>query len=334
MLQRLAEWQRGGIRFLYSRGWSFADIAREVGCDRRTVARWAHRHSLHDNPRSGRKPLLSSAQLDFMVKQMSGKKHYGTRKMTEEFHRLGFRISRRTTQRATHRADLRGFVMQRRPLLTPAMVKKRLKFAKDHLQQDLRQVVFSDEKSYNGFFVQNRHNDIVYARSSSEVPFARTFKYPPFQKAVLFMSRKKVSRPFFYTGKLTSSLYIQALKASGLADTPKAFVQHGNVLLFHDGDSAHTAKATQAFLAEKGIEVVHPDAWPANSPDLNPIENLQSWLGDMVCEQEPESADDVKRAVRSAVDSVPRSMPRSLIDSFPDRLHNVIAAKGGNTKHY
>ncbi len=53
--------------------------------------------------------------------------------------------------------------------------------------------------------------------------------------------------------------------------------------LFKDADfifqqdvvPAHTAKSTKSWLNGHGVGVLD---WPANSPDLNPIENLRSRL--------------------------------------------------------
>jgi transposase len=45
----------------------------------------------------------------------------------------------------------------------------------------------------------------------------------------------------------------------------------GHGVLMQDGASCHTAQATKQALHERAIRLLW---WPANSPDLNPIENL------------------------------------------------------------
>ncbi len=43
-----------------------------------------------------------------------------------------------------------------------------------------------------------------------------------------------------------------------------------------DGAPAHTSKATKSYLEASNIELLRP--WPAQSPDLSPIENAWALL--------------------------------------------------------
>ena len=65
-----------------------------------------------------------------------------------------------------------------------------------------------------------------------------------------------------------------------------------------DGASSHTSASTRAFLASKGVNVL-PE-WPANSPDLNPVEHCWAWLASQLVGQAFGSEDELEAAIRAA----------------------------------
>ncbi len=66
---------------------------------------------------------------------------------------------------------------------------------------------------------------------------------------------------------------------------------------------AHTAKGTKSWFNDHGVTVLH---WPANSPDLNPIENLWGIVKRKMRDTRPNNADDLKAAIK-ATSAVPQT---------------------------
>ncbi len=94
---------------------------------------------------------------------------------------------------------------------------------------------------------------------------------------------------------------------------------------------AHTAKGTKSWFNDHGVTVLD---WPANSPDLNPIENLWGIVKRKMRDTRPNNADDLKAAIKATWASIPPQQCHKLITSMPRRIEAVIKAKGAPTKYW
>ncbi len=87
---------------------------------------------------------------------------------------------------------------------------------------------------------------------------------------------------------------------------------------------AHTAKGTKSWFNDHGVTVLD---WPANSPDLNPIENLSGIVKRKMRDTRPNNADELKATVKETWASIPPQQCHKLITSMPRRIEAVIKQK-------
>jgi len=104
-----------------------------------------------------------------------------------------------------------------------------------------------------------------------------------------------------------------------------------NAFLMEDGASIHRARVSKAWREEHSIKSF---MWPAQSPDLNPIENVWSLLKNAVHYRRirPRSVNDMMVALNEEWRNISKDYLKKLIDGMPSRIKAVIENKGGSTR--
>jgi len=131
---------------------------------------------------------------------------------------------------------------------------------------------------------------------------------------------------------LDSETYIQILEDELQSTIQEYFPRGKPSVLQQDGASVHKSKVVQRYFREKMITVLD---WPAQSPDLNPIENLWAELKKRIATRRGDitSKEALWEAIEAEWEATPKSFLENLIDSMPNRIEAVIKAKGGPTKY-
>lgn len=97
-----------------------------------------------------------------------------------------------------------------------------------------------------------------------------------------------------------------------------------------DNDPKHVAKATKEWFTNNGVALLE---WPAQSPDLNPIENLWKQVKDVVGTTNPKNKKELWQSVRMAWESISLEACQRLVDSMPKRMSGIIKNKGHAIKY-
>ena len=106
-------------------------------------------------------------------------------------------------------------------------------------------------------------------------------------------------------------------------------------VLQQDGDRAHgdADQVVAQWNRQHTQKVTLLESWPANSPDLNPIENLWAYVQARVDARACSTFDSFRKAVEEEMAAVPANVLGKLVSSMGNRLAETIKLGGGMTKY-
>ncbi len=205
---------------------------------------------------------------------------------------------------------------------------RRLTWAKEKKNWTVAQwskVLFSDESKFCISFV-NKGPRVQRKGGEAHSPSCLTSSVKFLQSVMIWgaMSSFGVGSLCFLKTNVTAPVYHYILEQFMLPYADKLF-KDADFIFQQDLAPAHTAKSTKSWLNDHGVGVLD---WPANSPDLNPIENLWSIVKRKMRNKRPKNADELKATVKETWASIPPQQCHKLITSMPCRIEAVIKEKG------
>lgn len=134
---------------------------------------------------------------------------------------------------------------------------------------------------------------------------------------------------FMRAGKRTATDYVDVVYNGPLL--PMLSKIDGAILM-DDGASIHRSKVPKEWRELHKLEKLD---WLAQSPDLNPIENIWKQMKDHVQnrKQRVKNVEEMEVDISESWKAVDIQRVRSLIATFRLRLKAVIKAKGGSTRY-
>ncbi|GFW08315.1 transposable element Tcb2 transposase [Trichonephila clavipes] len=94
-----------------------------------------------------------------------------------------------------------------------------------------------------------------------------------------------------------------------------------------DNARPHRANLVDEFLESEDIKRI---PWPANSPDLNPIENLWDYLGRSIARRHPppREVNGLKTALLEEWSLIPQTVINNVISSLKTRCDMCVRVRG------
>lgn len=307
-------------------------IAQQLGVSDRSVRRWIKRkrdgESLEDHPRPGRPS--KTPQLEKAVKAaLKSRKHGSVRRVAAKVSDELQDISKSTVHRMAQ-ALLDYRASPSKPLLTPRHKEARLEFARTNIRRRHAfwdRVVFTDEKIFLLFGGPRK----VWVDKGQTPPPRRTVKHPPHIMVHGAISGLGLVSLVRVEGKLNAA-QLQRILAQELA--PAAEELLGDDWVFQQDSTehgVHGAKSVRDWLENNVPAYLRP--WPAQSPDLNPIEHVWAKLSTEVDRRAATSVEELWQVVQEEWQKLQLDFLQSLTQSMPRRLRAVLDAEGDVTKY-
>ena len=279
-MPRLNNYERNQVIEMQNAGMSATNASQHFGCTRKTIERLRRRFratgKVADRPRSGRSRVATSVHDRYIVLQ-----HLCNRRLTAAATGRQYGIHPQTVRNQLRQnvQPIRAYRPYFGQILTRRHQTARRDWCLRHLhfrRADWDLILFFDECRFNLSHADGRER--VYRRRGERFADACIIQRGRFGGGSVLvwggMMGGNKTGLFVTNGNINAQTYTNDF----LSVEALPFIQfHGqNVTFMHDNVRPHSAVITRQFLATNNVNVLD---WPANSPDLNPKEQVLDELG-------------------------------------------------------
>lgn len=327
------------VNFHLKQKWSYRKIADYLECSVKMVFNALAHFKLHgtsDNVPRKLRPRKTTVQEDrLMLRLAKADPFKGSNVIRKEvFSEDDPRhVSTKLVRRRLVEGKLLGRIARKVPLLTRQHRENRLAFARKYSIWTIHQwkkVLFSDETKINLInsdgkrYVRRPINEALnnkYTKKTVKHGGGNVMVWGCFSGYGIGPVRK-------IEGQMDQYQYKKILEETMIPHSEENLPV--TWIFQHDNDPKHTARSVKAFLTEQSVTVLE---WPANSPDLNPIENLWHTIKTKLSQNHITNIHGLYSAFENAWRSIPVETCNKLVESMPRRCKAVIDNRGYPTKY-
>jgi transposase len=234
--------------------------------------------------------------------------------------------------------QVKAYVQQKKPGLTKDQVAARYQFAKDHLSwtvEDWKNVMFSDETVISRigsfgrkFYYKRQCNKKIMPHHIKKTKQGGGGKIMIWGCITYF----GVGDACWLQGGVDAEAYVNVLKDYVLSSRDWYEMDQDKFVFQQDNAAVHTAGIVKNYVKRSNIKTM---IWPANSPDLNPIENVWAFMKRKLDQypEPPKSLEELWERAQDVWTNIDENFLRELYESMPRRMNMLYNNKGQHIKY-
>ena len=174
--------------------------------------------------------------------------------------------SRNTVNRIRHDLNFRYKALTHGPALSARQIQARLDFCLNNLFREWTIVLFTDESRFS----TSPDSPVMWWIKRGHSVYIETQKFPPSIMVWGGILGPQKTPLVLCPQRLNAQTYVELLERNGV----DAFMRAcgANAVFQQDGARCHTAVSTMRWFQSREVECLRE--WPANSPDLSPVEQI------------------------------------------------------------
>lgn len=311
------------------------EISRRTHISRTTVQRWiANDFPLNRRRGSGRPTKMTARATRLLVRTATNNPTFSIPELSTA---IGVDVDRTTVWRCMKKAGFKSFKRGGIFYLTQRHKHARVDWAMRRSLWRLpswRRVVFSDEASVKLMSRDGRLRVWLrgerHRRNDLALPVVQAGGGGVMMWGAIWFGGK--SELYITRQSVNSERYVEILEQFVYPISYDLGDPGTNWMFMDDNAPPHRSLAAQAFKNQSGIRTID---WPARSPDLNPIENVWSWMKRRVrmMLQPHDTLDRLEELLHQIWLIIPQEFIDSLIVGMPKRLGEVLRNHGGHASY-